>query len=124
MLFWKASSVASVVSPAMTPPSEKPPVPFESPAPPSPSPKPPSCLRGEYPLGSAARSTLTESAPALAFPVLRAQWFTPLCLNNVVTIGNVTEGLGFCPVEVHVTLDGTPEPHLAVLPAYTPVSKS
>src|SRR5450755_1689942 len=117
MRCWKASSVPSVVSPDMTPPSEKPPVPFESPAPPSPSPSPPSCLRGEYPVGSAARSTLTDRAPVLALPVLRAQWFTPLCLNKVVTMSNVTEGFAFCPVDVQATVDGTPEPHLAVLPA-------
>src|SRR5450432_1875972 len=101
----------------MTPPSEKPPVPLGSPAPPSPSPSPPSCLSGEYPVGSAARSMLTDSAPAFAFPVLSAQWFTPLCLNNVVTMSNVTAGLGLAPVAVQVTVDGTPDPHFAVLPA-------
>src|SRR5450755_678307 len=67
---------------------------------------------------------LTDSAPALALPVLRAQWLTPLCLNSVVTMSKVTDGLGLSPVAVHVTVDGTPDPHFAVLPAYTPVSKS
>src|ERR1039457_2841052 len=108
----------------MTAPSEKPPLPLWSPAPPSPSPRPPSCLRGEYPLGSADRSMLTERAPDLAFPVFSAQWSTPLCLNNVVTMPNVMEGLGFSPVVVQSTVDGMPEVHFPVLPAYTPVSKS
>src|ERR1700733_180278 len=101
----------------MTPPSEKPPVPLGSPAPPSPSPSPPSCLSGEYPAGSDERSMLTESAPALALPVFSAQWFPPLCLNNVVTMSNVTDGLGLAPVAVQATPAGTPDPHFAVLPA-------
>src|SRR5512145_2275674 len=117
MLCCIALSTASVVSAAMTAPSEKPPVPLGSPAPPSPSPRPPSCLSGEYPLGSVGRSMLTASEPDLALPYMAAQWATPSCLNKVVTTSKVTDGLGFSPVVVHSAVGAAPEPHLAMLPA-------
>src|ERR1019366_8675212 len=78
----------------MTPPSENPPEPPESPAPPSPRESPPSSLRGEYPLGNAGRSMLTESGPVFAFPDFSCQWSTPLSLLKIVAMSYENRRIG------------------------------